>query len=64
MLTVEIEYTNTAIFQQPRRVIVTVGLPPDAEQPLLVDQLDALADDAAGRDVATEVRYVTVERNG
>jgi len=64
VLTVEIEYTNTAIFQQPRRVIVTVGLPPDAEQPLLVDQLDTLADDAAGRDVATEVRYVTVERNG
>jgi uncharacterized hydrophobic protein (TIGR00341 family) len=64
VLTVEIEYTNTAIFQQPRRVIVTVGLPPDAEQPLLVDQLDALADDAASRDVATEVRYVTVERNG
>ena len=64
VLTVEIEYTNTAIFQQPRRVVVTVGLPPGAEQPLLVDQLDALADDAAGRDVATEVRYVTVERNG
>jgi uncharacterized hydrophobic protein (TIGR00341 family) len=62
VLTVEIEYTNTAIFQQPRRVIVTVGLPPDAEQPLLVDQLDGLADDAAGRDVATEVHYVTVER--
>jgi uncharacterized hydrophobic protein (TIGR00341 family) len=64
VLMVEIEYTNTAIFQQPRRVVVTVGLPPGAEQPLLVDQLDALADDAAGRDVATEVRYVTVERNG
>jgi len=62
VLSVEVESTNTAIFQQPRRVIVTVGLPPDAEQPLLAEQLDAVADDAAGRDVATEVHYVTVER--
>ena len=64
VLSVEVESTNTAIFQQPRRVVVTVGLPPGAEQPLLVDQLDTVADDAAGRDVATEVHYVTVERNG
>jgi len=64
VLSVEVESTNTAIFQQPRRVVVTVGLPPDAEQPLLADQLDTVADDAAGRDVATEVHYVTVERNG
>jgi len=62
VLSVEVESTNTAIFQQPRRVIVTVGLPPGAEQPLLAEQLDAVADDAAGRDVATEVHYVTVER--
>ena len=64
VLSVEVESTNTAIFQRPRRVVVTVGLPPDAEQPLLADQLDTVADDAAGRDVATEVHYVTVERNG
>jgi uncharacterized hydrophobic protein (TIGR00341 family) len=64
VLSVEVESTNTAIFQQPRRVVVTVGLPPDAQRPTLVDQLDAVADDAAGRDVATEVHYVTVERNG
>ncbi|KAA9399695.1 TIGR00341 family protein [Haloarcula sp. CBA1130] len=64
VLSVEVESTNTAIFQQPRRVVVTVGLPPGAEQPLLVDQLDTVADDAAGQDVATEVHYVTVERNG
>lgn len=64
VLSVEVESTNTAIFQRPRRVVVTVGLPPDAEQPLLADQIDIAADDAAGRDVATEVHYVTVERNG
>ncbi|MEF8829080.1 MAG: TIGR00341 family protein [Haloarcula sp.] len=62
VLSVEVESTNTAIFQQPRRVVVTIGLPPGAEQPLLAEQLDAVADDAAGRDVATEVHYVTVER--
>ncbi|GCF13980.1 TIGR00341 family protein [Haloarcula mannanilytica] len=63
VLSVEVESTNTAIFQQPRRVVVTVGLPPDAERPTLVDQLDAVADDAAGRDVATEIHYVTIERS-
>ncbi|QCP91893.1 TIGR00341 family protein [Haloarcula marismortui] len=64
VLSVEVESTNTAIFQRPRRVVVTVGLPPDAEQPLLADQIDTVADDAAGRNVATEVHYVTVEQNG
>jgi len=64
VLSVEVESTNTAIFQQPRRVVVTVGLPPDTQRPTLVDRLDTVADDAAGRDVVTEVHYVTVERSG
>jgi uncharacterized hydrophobic protein (TIGR00341 family) len=64
VLSVEVESTNTAIFQQPRRVVVTVGLPPDAQRPSLVGRLDAVADEAAGRDIVTEVHYVTVERSG
>ena len=62
VLSVEVEHTNTAIFQEPRRVVVTIGLPPDASHPPLIDRLDAVADEAAGRDVITEVHYVTVER--
>ncbi|WP_324756361.1 TIGR00341 family protein [Haloarcula montana] len=63
ILGVEVEYTNTAIFQRPQRVIVTVGLPPSAngEPPGLANEFDAIADRAAGRDVETEVHYVTVE---
>ncbi|MFY4815111.1 TIGR00341 family protein [Haloarcula argentinensis] len=63
VLSVEVESTNTAIFQQPRRVVVTVGLPPNATRPTLVDRLDAIADEQAGRNVTTEVHYVTIERS-
>ncbi|WP_254279821.1 TIGR00341 family protein [Haloarcula marina] len=62
VLDVTVEQTNTVIFQQPRRVVVTVGIPPDADQPNLVGELDAVADEAAGRDVSTEVHYVVVQR--
>jgi hypothetical protein len=64
VLNVEVEYTNTAIFQQPQRVVVTVGLPPgaDGETPGLADEFDDIADEAAGRNVRTEVHYVTVEQ--
>ncbi|MFB6222945.1 MAG: TIGR00341 family protein [Haloarcula sp.] len=63
VLSVEVEYTNTAIFQRPRSVVVTVGLPPGASRPTLADRLDVEADAAAGRDVATEIHYVTIERS-
>jgi len=64
VLDVELTYTNTALFQEPRRVVVTVGVPPDSGPPGLVDELDAAADGAAGQDIETEVHYVTVERSG
>jgi uncharacterized hydrophobic protein (TIGR00341 family) len=66
VLGVEVEYTNTAIFQRPQRVVVTVGLPPGANgaPPGLAEQFDTVADRAAGRNVETEVHYVTVERAG
>ena len=62
VLDVEVEQGNSVIFRQPRHVIVTVGIPPGAEPPVLADRLDDIADAAAGRDVETSVRYTVVER--
>jgi uncharacterized hydrophobic protein (TIGR00341 family) len=62
LLSVSVERTNTAVFQEPRRVVVTVGLAPgDDPPPELASRLDDRVDAAAGRDVTTEVRYVSVE---
>ena len=64
MINIEIEQTNTAVFQQPNHVVVTIGVPPDEPTPGILTELDAMADRTAGRDVSTEVRFVTVERAG
>ncbi|WP_225333026.1 TIGR00341 family protein [Halomicrobium urmianum] len=62
LVEVETEHTNTPLFQEPDRVIVTVGVSTDQDQPDVVDDLDQMADDVSGRNVATEVRYVTISR--
>ena len=59
---IEIEHTNTAVFQQPSSVVVTVGVPPGEATPSVTADLDAMADRIANRNVDTEVRFVTVER--
>ncbi|MBX0348966.1 MULTISPECIES: TIGR00341 family protein [Haloarcula] len=61
VLSVEVERTNTVIFQEPRRVVITVGIPPGTDPPGLAAELDEVADAAAGRDVETSVHYVVVE---
>ncbi|MBV0924160.1 TIGR00341 family protein [Halomicroarcula limicola] len=61
LISVDVQQTNTVIFQKPRRVTVTVGIPPGADPPGLADDIDAAADAAAGRDVEASVRYVVVE---
>jgi uncharacterized hydrophobic protein (TIGR00341 family) len=62
VLDVTVEQSNAAIFREPQAVVVTVGVPPDNEQQGLAAGLDSVVDDAAGRDVTTEVRYVVIER--
>ncbi|MDS0260834.1 TIGR00341 family protein [Haloarcula sp. S1CR25-12] len=62
VLSVEVEQSNAVIFQDPQRVVVTVGIPPGTDPPRLADRLDAVVDDAAGQDVETSVRYIVVER--
>lgn len=59
---VEVEHSNAVLFQEPRHVVVTVGVPPGTEPPGLASELDSVVDSAAGQDVETSVRYITVER--
>jgi len=62
VLSVEVEHSNTVIFQDPQHVVVTVGIPPGSEPPGLAAQLDSVVDDAAEQDVDVSVHYIVVER--
>ncbi|MFC6756432.1 MULTISPECIES: TIGR00341 family protein [Haloarcula] len=62
VLDVEVERSNSAIFREPRHVIVRVGIPPGTQPPALAGRLDSVIDDAAGQDVETSVHYTVVER--
>ncbi|MEF8782658.1 MAG: TIGR00341 family protein [Haloarculaceae archaeon] len=61
LLEVEVEHTNTILFQRPRTVVVTVGVPPGETFSGLSGRIDERVDAAAGRDVRTEVRYLASE---
>jgi uncharacterized hydrophobic protein (TIGR00271 family) len=60
-LSTEVEWVNTPIFQEPERVVVTVGIGPDQAPLHIGSELDALFDHITGHDVTTQVRYVTIE---
>ena len=62
VITVEVEHSNAVLFQEPRHVVITVGIPPWTDPPRLANELDSVVDEAAGRDVETSVRYITFER--
>jgi hypothetical protein len=61
LLDVQVQHTNTALFQRPERLVVTVGVPPGESVAGLGQAIDERADDTAGRDIAVEVRYVATE---
>jgi hypothetical protein len=61
LLDVQVEHTNTILFQQPRAVVVTVGVPPGRTASGLSARIDDRVDATAGRDVRTQVRYVETE---
>ncbi|MFC3478086.1 TIGR00341 family protein [Halobacterium litoreum] len=62
LLDTRFEYERGLIVRQPQTVVVTLGVPPDADYPDLPEQLNDRIDERAGRDLAVEVRYVEVER--
>jgi uncharacterized hydrophobic protein (TIGR00341 family) len=62
LLDVVIETHNkNIVFSEPSRVVVTVGAPPGNRPPGLADRIDTAVDEAAGRDVEVQVRYVEIE---
>jgi uncharacterized hydrophobic protein (TIGR00341 family) len=63
LLEVEVEQTNTVLFQRPQRLIVTVGVPPGETVGSLSATIDARAEATLGRNITTEVRYLTTETN-
>ncbi len=62
LLSVDVGYTNTPLFRQADRVVVRLGVPPGEAYSGLADRLDARVDAAAGRNVDTQIRYVTTEQ--
>ena len=61
LLSTDVEFENTRIFQEPQRVTVVIGIPPEEEALRVGSRLDERFDRITGRDVTTQVRYVTVE---
>jgi len=63
VLDVHIEHTNRALFRHATGLEVTVGVPPGEVPSGLASSIDERVDATTGRDLATEVRYLAVERS-
>ena len=63
LLDTQVEFTDGILLSRPDHVVVTVGVPPENGESTggLSRRIDTAADGAAGRDVETQVRYVTIE---
>jgi uncharacterized hydrophobic protein (TIGR00341 family) len=59
LLSLEVERSNDVVFRNPEAVVVTVGVE-NGDPPALADAIDAAIEDATGREIQTEVRYVRV----
>ncbi|WP_158855121.1 TIGR00341 family protein [Halorhabdus sp. CUG00001] len=58
---ISIERSSGLFFQQPQRVVVTVGSPPTDPPPDLAARIDERLDTLLEDDVATEIRHVPTE---
>ena len=63
LLDTQVEFTDGILLSRPDHIAVTVGVPPGNGESTggLSRRIDTAADRAAGRDVETQVRYVTIE---
>jgi len=64
VLETRIERNRGVLLGQPRRVVVTVGIPSADVPPGLSERIDRAIDRAAGRDVPVQVRYLIVRSEG
>ncbi|WP_267163324.1 TIGR00341 family protein [Halovenus salina] len=62
VLSVEIEYPRALPFQNPDRVVVTVGVPPGESASGLATLMRTEMRETTGTDLSVEVRYIQTER--
>lgn len=62
LIEVEVVYPGAVPFQQPERVVVTVGVPPGESASGLASAIRQRVHAETGTDVETEVRYIDTER--
>ena len=62
LLNLRYNYESGLIVQQPKEVIVTLGVPPGSDYPGLPATLNERIDARAGRNLTVEVRYVQLAR--
>jgi len=62
LLNLRYDYESGLIVQQPKEVVVTLGVPPGSDYPGLPSTLDERIDERAGRNLTVEVRYVQLAR--
>jgi len=64
LLDTQYEYEQGLVQREPRRVVVTVGVPPGADYPGLYDALDERVAATTDNDIELEVRYVYRQQSG
>jgi uncharacterized hydrophobic protein (TIGR00341 family) len=62
LLEIHYEYSGNLLSQSPSQVTILIGAPRGEIPPGLGDQIDARIDRIAGRDVAVQVRYLTIQQ--
>jgi len=63
LIGVEVVYASAVPFQDPERVVVTVGVPPGAQVSGLAADMGERIRKTTGNDVETRVRYIETEQN-
>lgn len=62
LLDVEFEYSENLLAQKPSQVTIQIGAPPGDVPPDLGERIDGQVDQAAGRNVDVQVRYVIIQQ--
>lgn len=62
VMDIEIVYPSSVPFQEPERIIVTVGIPPGDAPPELGTEIQNRVTETTGGGVETEIRYIQRER--
>jgi uncharacterized hydrophobic protein (TIGR00341 family) len=62
LLEIQYEYSGNLLAQRPSDVTILIGAPRGEVPPELGEQIDTRIDRIAGRDVAVQVRYLTVQQ--